>query len=54
MKISFSAFFLMYVEGRLGLEVPDFHLDACDFLQEFAMGGENDPDVAVLLTLCFV
>jgi hypothetical protein len=49
MKISFSAFFLMYVEGRLGLEAPDFHLDACDFLQEFAMGGENDPDVAVLM-----
>ena len=49
MKISFSAFFLMYVEGRLGLEAPDFHLDACDFLQDFAMGGENDPDVAVLM-----
>lgn len=49
MSISFAAFFLMYVEGKLGLEVPDFHLDYCDFLQDFVDGGEDDPDVAVLM-----
>lgn len=49
MSISFAAFFLMYVEGKLGLEVPDFHLDYCDFLQNFVDGGEDDPDVAVLM-----
>lgn len=49
LKISFAAFFLMYVEGKLGLKVPDFHLDYCDFLQEFMEGGEDDQDVAVVM-----
>lgn len=47
--ISFGAFFLMYVEGKLGLKVPDFHLDYCDFMQEFMEGGEDDPDTAVVM-----
>ena len=49
LNISFAAFFLMYVEGKLGLKVPDFHLDYCDFLQEFMEGGEDDKDVAVVM-----
>lgn len=45
-KISLSAYFLMYVEGRLGLKVPDFHLDMCDFVEEFL---DSDDSTAVLM-----
>lgn len=45
-KISLSAYFLMYVEGKLGLKVPDFHLDMCDFVEDFL---NSDDSMAVLM-----
>lgn len=53
MKISLSAFFLMYVEGKLGMKVPDFHLDMCDFVDDFLNGVPDEngfvADTAVIM-----
>lgn len=38
MKISFAAFYLVYAE-TLNWIVPDFHLDVCDFLEDYGTLG---------------
>ena len=38
MKVSFAAFFLIYAEA-MNWEVPDFHLDVCDFLEDYGPLG---------------
>ena len=37
-KVSFAAFFLIYAEA-MNWEVPDFHLDVCDFLEDYGPLG---------------
>lgn len=37
-KVSFAAFFLIYAEA-MNWEVPDFHLDVCDFLEDYGSLG---------------
>lgn len=37
-KVSFAAFFLVYAEA-MNWEVPDFHLDVCDFLENYGSLG---------------
>lgn len=37
-KVSFAAFFLIYAEA-MNWEVPDFHLDVCDFLENYGPLG---------------
>ena len=37
-KVSFAAFFLVYAEA-MGWDVPDFHLDVCDFLEDYGTLG---------------
>lgn len=38
MKVSFAAFYLIYAE-TLNWIVPDFHLDVCDFLEDYGTLG---------------
>lgn len=38
MKVSFAAFYLVYAE-TLNWVVPDFHLDVCDFLEDYGTLG---------------
>ena len=38
MKVSFAAFYLIYAE-TLNWIVPDFHLDVCDFLEDYGSLG---------------
>ncbi|WP_151775902.1 phage terminase large subunit [Acinetobacter colistiniresistens] len=38
MKVSFAAFYLVYAE-TLNWIVPDFHLDVCDFLEDYGSLG---------------
>ena len=38
MKVSFAAFFLVYAE-IMNWDVPDFHLDVCDFLEDYGTLG---------------
>jgi hypothetical protein len=38
MKVSFAAFFLVYAEV-MNWDVPDFHLDVCDFLEDYGTLG---------------
>lgn len=38
MTVSFAAFYLVYAE-TLNWTVPDFHLDVCDFLEDFGTLG---------------
>ena len=38
MIVSFAAFFLIYAEA-MNWEVPDFHLDVCDFLEDYGPLG---------------
>lgn len=38
MKVSFAAFYLIYAE-TLNWVVPDFHLDVCDFLEDYGTLG---------------
>nr|MBP8207180.1 phage terminase large subunit [Acinetobacter sp.] len=38
MKVSFAAFFLIYAEV-MNWDVPDFHLDVCDFLEDYGPLG---------------
>lgn len=35
-KVSFVVFFMVYAE-YLNWEVPDFHLDVCEFLEDYGM-----------------
>jgi hypothetical protein len=37
-KVSFAAFYLVYAE-TLNWKVPDFHLDVCDFLEDYGSLG---------------